>query len=86
MSAPTCSVHYESQANPVAAFRRLRAARRNYPSLPRLAGQNQQQIDDLRHLTTSELVAAIAQTGPRAIRAVENPSLDPPPGSATNLP
>ena len=62
---------YQAQASPSVMIRRLRAARRNYPDIPRLAGQNQQQIDDLRDLSTHELIAAIEQTGPRAIRAVE---------------
>lgn len=62
---------YQAQASPWVLIRRLRAARRNYPDMPRLAAQNQQQIDDLRDLTTHQIIAAIEHTGPRAIRAVE---------------
>jgi uncharacterized protein (TIGR03083 family) len=60
---------YQAQARPLLGFARLRRARRRYPDLTSLAAHNQQQIDELAHLSPADLIAAMDTTGRRGIRA-----------------
>lgn len=60
---------YQGLASPAGYLRRRRRARRRYPALSRLDADNRQQIDDLGGQTGPELVAMLAATGPKAIRA-----------------
>ena len=60
---------YQSGANPLVYLRRHRRAHRRYPTLSRLDADNRQQIDDLGRQSGPPLLAMLAASGPKAIRA-----------------
>lgn len=60
---------YQGLAKLGVFLRRHRRAHRRYPVLSRLDADNRQHIDDLGGYSGRELVAMLAATGPKAIRA-----------------
>ena len=60
---------YQGLVKPGVFLRRHRRAHRRYLALSRLDADNRQHIDDLGGYSGRELVAMLAATGPKAIRA-----------------
>jgi uncharacterized protein (TIGR03083 family) len=61
---------FEETARPWVMLRRLRAAARIHPGLPRIDGHNLRQVDELGGLSPAELLAALERFGPRASAAL----------------
>jgi uncharacterized protein (TIGR03083 family) len=59
---------YQGLARPLVYLRRHRRAHRRYPELSRLDADNRQQIADLGIHSGPQLVAMLAEIGPKAIR------------------
>jgi uncharacterized protein (TIGR03083 family) len=60
---------YEEITRPWVLLRRLREGHRRYPRLSRLDAHNQQQINELGRQSGPDLITALAQLAPAAIRA-----------------
>jgi uncharacterized protein (TIGR03083 family) len=56
-------------AHPRVMARHLVLGRRRYPDLSPLDGINEMQVDDRRHATPADLLAELAELGPKAARA-----------------